>query len=108
VTWSVEIKHNKFYENFYRILFQVIPFQNNSERKILKLQENKLDLIIHYAPLTSSTIGLKSKNSYISDIPLIWRLKWTKSSLFQKVFILKHLKLLNEDSQFKRLEYVAE
>ncbi len=108
VTWSVGIKNNKFYDNFYRMLFQIIPFQNNSEKKVLKLQENNLDLIIHYAPLTTRTAGLKSKNSYISDIPLIWRLKWTKSSLFQKIFILKHLKVLNEDFQFKRLENVVE
>lgn len=108
VTWMVDIKKYKFYEMFHRILFRIIPFQNNSEKKILKLQENDLDLIIHYAPLTNRTIGLKSKNSYISDIPLIWRLKWTKSSLFQKIFILKHLKVLNEDLQFKRLEYVVE
>lgn len=108
VTWSVGIKKNKFYDNFSRMLFQIIPFQNNSEKKVLKLQENNLDLIIHYAPLTTRTVGLKSKNSYISDIPLIWRLKWTKSSLFQKIFILKHLKVLNEDFQFKRLENVVE
>ena len=104
VTWKVEIQPKKFYEIFYRMLFQIIPFQNNSEKKILKIQEKSLDLIIHYAPLTSRTIGLKSKNSYISDIPLIWRLKWTKSSLFQKVFILKHFKVLNENISFKRLE----
>ena len=108
VTWRVDIKKNNFYEVISRMLFQIIPFQNNSEKKVLKLQENNLDLIIHYAPLTTRTIGLKSKNSYISDIPLIWRLKWTKSSLFQKIFILKHLKILNEDLQFKRLEHAVE
>jgi hypothetical protein len=53
------------------MLFQIIPFQNNSDKKVLKLQENNLDLIIHYAPLTPCTISLKSKNSYISDITLI-------------------------------------
>ena len=108
VIWKVSIKNNKFDEIFYRMLFQIIPLQNNSEKKVLQLQESHLDLIIHYAPLTVRTIGLKSKNSYLSDIPLIWRLKWTKSSLFQKIFILKHLKLLNEDLQFKRLEHVVE
>jgi hypothetical protein len=52
------------------MLFHVIPFQNNSEKKILKLQEKDLELIIHYAPLTRRTIGLKPKNSYLADIPL--------------------------------------
>ena len=104
VTWKVEIQSKDFYENFSRMLFQIIPFQNNSEKKVLKIQEKSLDLIIHYAPLTARTIGLKSKNSYISDIPLIWRLKWTKSSLFQKVFLLKHFKVINESLSFQRLE----
>lgn len=108
VTWKVEIKNKNFYEIFSQMLFQIIPFQNNSDKKVLKLQGPHLDLMIHYAPLTSRTIGLKSKNSYISDIPLIWRLKWTKSSLFQKIFILKHFKILNEDFNFKRLEHVVE
>ncbi len=71
------------------MLFQMIPFQNNSEKKILKLQGKSLDLIIHYAPLTSRTVGLKSKNSYISDIPLIWRLKWTKRLLISKSIYFK-------------------
>ena len=106
VTWKVEIQPKKFYEIFYRMLFQIIPFQNNSEKKVLKIQEKSLDLIINYAPLTSCTIGLKSKNSYISDIPLIWRLKWTKTSLFQKIFFLKHFKMLNDNVFFKRLENV--
>ena len=106
--WKVIIKKNRFFEILYRMLFQIIPFQNNSEKKVLKLQENNLDLIIHYAPLTNKTVGLKSKNSYLSDIPLIWRLKWTNSTLFQKIFILKHMKILNEDFQFKRLEHAIE
>lgn len=106
--WKVIIKKNRFFEILYCMLFQIIPFQNNSEKKVLKLQENNLDLIIHYAPLTNKTVGLKSKNSYLSDIPLIWRLKWTNSTLFQKIFILKHMKILNEDFQFKRLEHAIE
>ena len=108
VTWKVQIKKNKFPEMLCQMLFQIIPFQNNSEKKILKLQEKYLDLIIHYAPLTTRTIGLKSKNSYISDIPLIWRLKWTHSSLFQKIFILKHFKILSDNFYFQRLEHVVE
>ena len=108
VTWKVGIPHKKQYEILSYMLFQIIPFQNNSEKKILQLQENNLDLRINYAPLTSRTIGLKSKNSYMSDIPLIWRWKWTKSSLFQKIFLLKHLKVLNENFYFNRLEHVVE
>jgi hypothetical protein len=67
----VGVKKNNFSKMISLMLFQIIPFQNNSEKKILKLQENNLDLIIHYAPLTTRTVGLKSKNSYISDIPLV-------------------------------------
>ena len=104
ITWRVEIRKRNFYENLNRILFEIIPFQTNSEKKVLKLKENHLDIIIGFAPLTTKTFCLKSKNSYISDIPLIWRLKWTNSPLFQKIFILKHLKVLNEGIHFKKLE----
>ena len=106
VIWQVNISKQKFYQMFSLMLFQIIPAQSNSEKKILKLQENNLDVIISYAPLTSRTSNLKPKNSYLSDIPLIWRLKWTNSSLFQKIFFLKHFKVLNEGLPYKRLEYV--
>jgi hypothetical protein len=57
------------------MLFEIIPFQTNSEKKILKLNQNNLDLVIQYAPLTTRTLSLKPKNSYFSDIRLLWRLK---------------------------------
>ena len=88
--------------------FQIIPSQNISEKKVLKLQKNKIDLIISHAPLTNRTMALKSKNGYIPDIPLIWRLTFSNSSLYQKIFILKHLRILNQDVKFKRLENVVE
>jgi len=108
IAWHVEIKKENFYENLYRMLFEIIPSQTNAEKKILKLQENNLDLAINFAPLTAQTLRLKPINNYLSDIPLIWRLKWTNSSLFQKIFILKHLRILNADVLFKHLEYELE
>ena len=102
--WKVKIKASKFFAIISHMLFQIIPLQSHSEKKILKIKENSLDILIHYAPCTSLTSGLRSNNSYWSDIPLIWRLKWTNSSLFQKIFVLKHLKVLNENLQFKHLE----
>ena len=105
VTWKVEIKNSKFYQIFSQMLFQIIPFQTNSEKKILKLKQSNLDLVLQYAPLTTTTFGLKAKNNYLSDIPLTWRLKWTKNtSTFQKIFILKHFRILNESFEFRRLE----
>lgn len=52
------------------MLFQKIAVQTNSEKKILNLNGKSLNLIIQYAPLTPRTAGLKSKNSYLSDIRL--------------------------------------
>jgi hypothetical protein len=104
ITWGVSIKNIKFSEIVSDILFQIIPFQTISEKTVLKLHAENLDLIFHSAPLTERTISLKPKNSYLSEIPLTWRLKWTSASLFQKIFILKHLKILNENRQFKKLE----
>lgn len=104
ITWGVSIKNIKFAEIFSEMLFQIVPFQTISEKAILKIHAENLDLIFHSAPLTERTASLKPRNSFLSEIPLIWRLKWTSSSLFQKVFILKHLKILNENRQFKKLE----
>jgi len=55
----------------YRILFEIIPYQTNAEKKILKLQQKHLDLIINFAPLTAQTLRLKPLNGYLSDIPLL-------------------------------------
>ena len=46
VTWKVEIQPKKFYEIFSRMLFQIIPFQNNSEKKTLKKALNKAHIKI--------------------------------------------------------------
>ena len=105
VKWKVEIPKSNSNEILSYMLFQILPFQINSEQKVLRLNKKTLDLIVPYAPLTTRTEGLKPKNSYLPDIPLVWRLTWTKNtSLFQKIFILKHLKILNELIAFPRLE----
>ena len=107
ITWKVDVKKNFSSKNLSQILFQMIALQTNSEKKILKLNGETLSLIVHYAPITAQTVGLKSKNSYVSDIRLIWKLKWTKkTSIFQKIFLLKHLQILNEDVTFRSLENV--
>ena len=105
VKWKVEIKKSHSNDFLSYMLFQILPFQTNFEQKILKLSTKNLDLVIPHAPLTTRTESLKPKNSYLPDIPLIWRLKWTKkTSIFQKIFILKHLKILNDVIHFQRLE----
>lgn len=70
ITWKVEVKKLFFFRTFLQMLFQKIAFQTNSEKKILNLNGKSLNLIIQYAPLTTRTAGLKSKNSYLSDIRL--------------------------------------
>lgn len=105
ITWKIEVKKLFFFRTFSQMLFKMIAFQTNSEKKILNLNGKNLNLIIQYAPLTTRTAGLKSKNSYLSDIRLFWKLKWTKkTSIFQKIFLLKHLQVLNEDISFRGLE----
>lgn len=61
----------KFFEVVSEMLFQIIPFQTISEKAILKLNAENLDLVLYSAPLTERTISLKPKNSYLSEIPLI-------------------------------------
>jgi hypothetical protein len=67
----VEIKKQDFSTILSQILFKIIPFQTNSEKKILKVNGRDLDLNIQYAPLTIRTAGLAPQNSYFSDIRLI-------------------------------------
>ena len=105
IKWKVEIQKKYFSNIWTQILFEIIPFQTNSENKILNLNRHSLNVIFQFAPLTARTIGLKSNNSYFPDIRLIWKLNWTKSaSIFQKIFVLKHFKVLNEANTFQRLE----
>lgn len=105
VKWKVAIPKSNANDLLSYMLFQILPSQINFEQKVLRLNAKNLDLIIPYAPLTTRTEGLKPKNSYFPVISLIWRLKWTKNtSIFQKIFILKHLRILSEFSHFKRLE----
>lgn len=61
----------KFFEVVSEMLFQTIPFQTISEKAVLKLNAENLDLVLHSAPLTERTTSLKPKNSYLSEIPLI-------------------------------------
>lgn len=103
VSCQICFSKKTFYENMVYMLFKIIPSQTNSEQPILNSHAQALDLIIPYAPLTTRTIGLQSKNSYMTDIPITWRLEWTSASLFQKLFILKHLRILNQ-SGLKRLD----
>ena len=109
ITWKVELQKKKLSRILSQMLFKIIPFQINSEKPILKLNAGDLNLNIQYAPLTTRTSGLEPKNSYFSDIRLLWKLKWTRQvSIFQKIFMLKHLKILNEFVPLKCLEDATE
>jgi hypothetical protein len=70
VSCRIHISKKTFYENIAHMLFEIIPSQTNSEQPILSSHAHALELVIPYAPLTTRTIGLQSKNSYITDIPL--------------------------------------
>lgn len=103
VSWQIHLPKSKFFANLAYILFTIIPTQTNSEKAILNFHGNQMDLLIPHAPLTTATISLQSKNSYMTDIPITWRWQWTNTSLFQKIFILRHLKVLNQPG-LKRLD----
>lgn len=71
IIWKVEVKKLSFFRTLSQMLFLMIATQTNSEKKILSLNGKSLNLIIQYAPLTNSTVSLKSKNSFISDIRIL-------------------------------------
>lgn len=107
VFWQTDIKKkSQIFNSICLLLFQIIPFQSTSEKKILKLNNIALDLITPYAPLTTRTQKLKSKNSYLSDIPLSWSFFFTSCSLFQKMFSFRFMKFINANITYRRLENV--
>ncbi len=83
-SWSQKMS---FFRNFLQMLFQMIRFSNKFRKKNFKIKWKEFKFNYSLCTLNSTTVGLKSKNSYISDIRLIWKLKWTKkTSIFQKIF----------------------
>ena len=88
------------------ILFAIIAHQINYEKKIWNFQHQHIQILIPAAPLTRSTIFLQAKNSYFPNIPLSLHIKFSNTTAFQKLFILRALKILTSVQQIKNLDLI--
>ena len=88
------------------ILFAIIAHQINYEKKIWNFQHQHIQILIPAAPLTRSTIFLQAKNSYFPNIPLSLHIKFSNTTAFQKLFILRALKILTSMQQIKNLDLI--
>ena len=88
------------------ILFAIIAKQINYEKKIWNFKHQHIQILIPAAPLTRSTIFLQAKNSYFPNIPLILYVTFSNTTAFQKLFILRALKILTSMQQIKNLDFI--
>jgi hypothetical protein len=102
--WQTSIKKKKNLYFLYTVLFNLFSMEHLLEKKILKFQENTIGIIIPSAMLNFQTIALRPRNNYFPTIPLSFWFNWTNITVFQKLFILRHWKILNQP----KLNYLDE
>lgn len=88
------------------ILFTIISHQLNYEKKIWNFQHQHIQILIPSAPLTRSTVFLQAKNGYFPNIPLHLHIKFSNTTAFQKLFLLRALKILTSTQQIKNLDQI--
>lgn len=58
------------------------------------------------AILTQKTASLQAKNSYFPVIPLQLYFRFSKTTGFEKLFLLRALKILNTDQKVRLLDAI--
>jgi len=86
------------------LLFSIVTKQMNYEKPIWRFRQKDIQLSIPIAPLTYSTVRLKTKNNYFPNIFLRVGLTFSPSTAFQRLFLAKALKLIHTKPQLKGLE----
>lgn len=89
----------------HEILAQIISKQLSSEKHVWNFEKNQVQVIIPASPVTPSTNFLQAKNSYFPTIPLRLYFTWNRVSAFQKLMILRTLKILSPEPKVKGLDF---
>lgn len=75
------------------ILFKMFPQVFPAEKKVLKLTEHLVKLIVYQVPLLEESLALQSNNGYLINISLTLNLEIPYATFYSKLFLVKTLKL---------------
>ena len=116
IVWNLTLQQKRKSSNLYlflenhniwkvlQILLQYIFSQQLvSERKVLQITKNEVQIFIENMPILSATTKLQSPNHYISEIPFCLSIYFKSSSLFKKLYFLKIFKFLKIPSYLEGL-----
>ena len=94
--WNISIQKKNILPFFRMALFDLFSAQYRWQECILKLEAESIRIKIPSAPLTFKTSMLQAKNHYVGQIPLTFKFTWNSISLFQKIFLLRSWKVINQ------------
>jgi hypothetical protein len=75
------------------LLFEVIPQIFTSEEVIFKVNKHNIKLLINNVPLMEESLILQSSSGYLSPIPLALNFSMPYTTLYQKLFIMRTVKM---------------
>ena len=79
------------------LLFEVFTQIFTSEKIILKVNKHIVKLIIENVPLMEESLMLQSTNGYLTSIPLVLNFNIPYTTLYQKFFIIKAMKIYSSN-----------
>jgi len=93
-SWNISIKKKLLLQFLRSAIFDLFCTQYKWQECILKLEARSIRIKIPSAPLTWKTSMLQAKNHYVGQIPLTIKFTWNNTTLFQKIFLLRHWKII--------------
>ena len=103
--YSVPLKKRKIFVFFQYLVKNLISKQITSEKKVWSFYRHYVNIDIPITIITHRTAFLQAKNNYFPRISLELRLQFSNSTAFEKLFLLRGLKILNPHQKIKNLEY---
>lgn len=103
---QVAVRRKKICFLTHQILFQIISKQISQEKRVWRFQGRYIQAVIPAIPLTKATVFLQAKNSFFPNIPLTLHVQCSNATAFQKLFILRALKILSSEQKIKKLDMI--
>lgn len=108
---ELKIKVKKNRKGFFflsKVVFEIIPRQFRLEQRIMHPAYTKTNLTLNLgqALLLKETVKLKSKHNYFSEFELEIEGNFGQKSIYEKVFSLKHLGLVEKLESIIDLNFV--
>lgn len=105
---EVNLEGGKALPTLQRLLFDVIPEQSINEQSAITVDQSKVVLHVVSATLTNETKKLKSANNYIDEFGFDVQFQFPVDSLYQRIWMLKSLRLLDDSDAVPNLDYDKE